>query len=441
MPSLPLQTRVAVTGLGLVTPHAADVASSWQSFRDGARSVRRLSREELLSTAPEVAPLLHAGWGDWSGAPAALARTAAARSDLDPVIDLALRAAAEAVTQARLSLPACDAERIGCAFGTSKGGLRAVQQLSARTRATALPASQRPLPRDRDLWSAVPPSAPAHALADMFGWQGPCLAPVAACATGLVAINRGARLIQDGACDVVVAGSSDASLHLPVLASFRRLGVLADPRVPPAEACRPFDRARSGFVIGEGAGVLVLERWEHARARGVPILAEWLAGLELADPAGLTVLSPDPAPLTRLIHDVLARAGCSPQAVDAVSLHGTGTRMNDRYEAAGLREAFGPALDRLLGFGLKGGIGHLLGAAASVETVVAIEALRRQVIPPTVNCDALADDAAAPVSPVARPATIRTVLKLSLGFGGHLAAALLHAGDVDDPATKRRNSV
>jgi 3-oxoacyl-[acyl-carrier-protein] synthase II len=380
------------------------------------------------------------GWGPWPGAPAAgIDRHAATGHWLDPVITLGLWAVREATAQAGFGAGAADPERIGCVFGTSKGGLEAFR--------FALPvADHTPAHRDHglelpELWRSVPPTVCCTELTAAYGWQGPALTPVAACATGLVSLIRGAALIRDGACDVVVTGSSDASLQPALLASFRRLGVLAPGTLDPVSACRPCDARRQGFAVGEGAGAIVLERWEHAVARGAPILAEWVDGLQRADPHGLTVLPQDPTALVRLISDLLHRTGLPSNAIDAVSLHGTGTRQNDAYETAALRQVSGSHADQTLGFGIKGGIGHLLGAAGSVESVGTICALLDQVLPQTVNCETPAPDCPLPLThagPVRRPLT--HVLKLSLGFGGHLAAGLFRRVSQDIPRATRTNS-
>lgn len=417
--------RIAITGFGAVTPYARTAAASWRLLLAGRSAVRWLSAEEL-GRGPEMLPPQGVPWGGpWAGAPAAppeLPTASGAATVVDPVVGLALECGAEALEQSRI-LGAAPPERIGCVFGTSKGGLRVCGEWLRRARSSGEPHSAAPL---GEFWESVPPSIPAATLSRRFHLRGPCLAPVTACATGLVAILRGARLVREGVCDAVLVGSSDASLTWPVVASFRRLGVWADRSRPPAEACRPFDRDRSGFVVGEGAGCLVLERWDHAVARGVPLWAEWIDGLERGDPTGITLLPEDPACLVRLLADLLPRTGSTPADIDAVCLHGTGTVMNDRYEARGLRTVMGERSDSQRGFSVKGGIGHLLGAAGSVETVFSVLALHEQVLPPTINCEQPAEDCPFPVTGAAAVRQpVRTLLKLSLGFGGHLAAGIL----------------
>jgi 3-oxoacyl-[acyl-carrier-protein] synthase II len=402
--------RIAVTGIGLVTPHGAGVDASWEGLRSGRLAVRELTLEELL---PEGAPLLAAEgpWRDgWAGAPAVCGEEQ--ESCGEPAIGLSLRAAAEAAGAARLH--AVDPLRRACIFGTSKGGLQTFARLRVDRGAS-----------ESDLWRMVPPGAAAEEIARRLDCRGPLLAPVAACATGLVAMIRGVGLLRSGDCDVALAGAGDASLQLPALASFRRLGVQADLSSGAERACRPCDARRSGFLVGEGAGAVVLERYDDAVRRGAPILAEWVDALERCDPAGLTVLPRDPECLVRLIRDLLRRCRLEPKGIQGVSLHATGTRMNDAYETQALSGVFGDS-GSPLGFGLKGGIGHLLGAAGSVETVASICALRDQRLPPTVNLDHPAPDCPFPLTgAVAQPRRLEHLLKISLGFGGHLAACVL----------------
>ncbi|MFV0442190.1 MAG: beta-ketoacyl-[acyl-carrier-protein] synthase family protein [Planctomycetaceae bacterium] len=420
--------RIAITGLGGVTPHADNVEASWTAILQGRRAVRLLSSEEL---GGQIDASLSSNQS-WSGAPAVgIDRRPSAVWQGDPVLQMADRTVTESLRRARLTSTDIDPDRIGCVFGTSKGGLDTFQRLQREV----TPTNEMATAAIGDFWSSVPPSAAAASLSAKWGWQGPSLAPVAACATGLVSLIRASALIRDGRCDVVVAGSSDASLQPALLASFRRLGVLASVKTDPGTACRPFDARRRGFVAGEGAAALVLERWDHAVARRVPILAEWVDGLQRADPHGLTLLPADPKDLVKLLVDLLRRTDMQPSDIDAVSLHGTGTRMNDAYEAAALRALCGRHADHLRCFALKGGIGHLLGAAGSVESLAAVCALRDQVLPPTVNCDWPAADCQIPVTgPVAENTPVRTILKLSLGFGGHLAAGLLRRVESSDAA-------
>jgi 3-oxoacyl-[acyl-carrier-protein] synthase II len=427
---------VVITGVGMTTALGIDRETTWRRLLAGESGVRRVPPDELAARAePRLWP------DDVVAAPAI--ELASWRADDpeadDPLTRLALRAAAEAFADAKLERCDVPPHRMGCVIGTSKGSQHAATRLVGGLVGGRLGDPYR-MSDDfaADFWRRFQPSTPALEVARRYRLRGAALCPVAACATGLVSLQRGFELVQGGTCDIVLAGSVDASLHPMLLAAYRRMGVHADPPVgSPAAACRPFDRDRSGFVIGEGAAVLVLENERTARARGATPYAEWLAGGLASDAAGTTHLDPSAADLARLIVDVLRRAGVAPEAIDYVNLHGTATRANDVCETRAVRRAFGPAADRLVCSGLKGAVGHLLAAAGSVETACCVLALRDQIVPSTVHLthpDPQCDLDYCPNE--SRPRPLRHVLKTSLGFGGHLAAAVLKVCESD---SSRRN--
>ena len=257
----------------------------------------------------------------------------------------------------------------------------------------------------------------SHAVADLFGATGPRSTPVAACATGVVALIRGFELIRHGTCDRVVCGAADASVHALTLASFHKLGVLTD------GAVRPFDVNRSGFAVGEGAAAFVLERADLA-APGTAYAT--VTGAAVASAAvRLVDVDPGGEAVGRVLRDC-ARGGEPP---DLLGLHGTATRANDPAEAAGVRRAFGDAGSAVPAFGSKGATGHLLGAAGAVELAFTLLALRDGVVPPTTGLRELDPACDLNLSPLARPAVLGTAAKVSLGFGGTIAAVALRRGD------------
>jgi 3-oxoacyl-(acyl-carrier-protein) synthase len=269
-----------------------------------------------------------------------------------------------------------------------------------------------------------------RSIAARYDLGGAAICPVAACATGLASVIRGVDLIRHGMCDTVLAGSSDASLTILVQSSFRRLRVLAHGFDDPRAACRPFDRRRCGFLIGEGAAVLLLEREDFALARGAVPYAVWLAGQTASDPAHLTRMDSDPQSLVRLIGEVLNEGDTAPDEIDYINLHGTATRHNDVCETLALKQALGNGAWRAGCSSLKGTIGHLLGAAGSVELAASLLAMRDNVVPPTANLTEPDTECDLDYTPLAaRQRRVETILKLSLGFGGHLAAAALRAWD------------
>ena len=435
---------VVITGIGLVTPLGVTRESTWSALLAGERAGAVLSPAHMGPAWEGIAPS-----PTWRGCP--VPRTGDFAGE--PIIGDALMAAREAFAHAHLSL--VDPQRWGCVVGASKGGMHFAVPLFARQRGSRL----RDLARVRggaedslhapyeevdlethsgqsawdglpeDAWMQIWPDAPATAIAREFNIRGPVLAPAAACATGLVSLIRAAELVRSGVCDVVLCGSSDASLQPALLASYRRLGVLArhgDPRT----ACQPFDRDRQGFLVGEGAAVLVVESLAHAMRRGATPLAEFVAGRTFSDGAGVAGLDESAEGLSRAIEGVTRAGGITAAEVDLINLHGTGTDQNDRTEVTALARVLSGRTPRGIGCAFKGAIGHLMGAAGSVETALAILSLRDQVAPPTANLRTLAPDLKSILSlpftgEAPTPRRIETVLKTSLGFGGPVAAVLL----------------
>lgn len=407
--------RIAVTGVGLVTPLGTTRGETWNALLAGKRAARWLTAAELGD------PALPAGPGPghrWFGCPVETGRLPplSASPPSGRLVQFALTATREAVAQADLE-PAQLAEA-ACVIGSSKPDLQPIDRWFRPS------ASDAPLPPSADaLFGLFAASRAAALVGTELGCRGPVLCPVAACATGLVSVIRAADLIRSGTARIAIAGGADASLHPGLLASYRRLGVLGAPGDDPASACRPFDSTRTGFAVGEGAGILVLEEWDHAIGRGATPLAEWLAGRLGSDPSGLTGVDVRGTSLARLIHLVLNETALAPSEIRTANLHGTATQSNDRAEASALRAVFGSDPDRLACSALKGGMGHLMGAAGAVETACSILALQAQRVPPTVNH--VTTDPDCRLNLEGGSISSQYLLKLSLGFGGHLAAALL----------------
>jgi 3-oxoacyl-[acyl-carrier-protein] synthase II len=421
--------RVLITGVGIVSP-LGNREEFWRRLISGETATRRLIPAECDRKF----------WpADVAGAPAVASENlqatleAQSRQDLiplldEPVIAHALTATFEAVADAKLqldekgNLPG-ERERVGCVIGTSKGGVHSLHQQELADREGSNKSVDTPA---EFWWPMIAPSGAGSAVSSLLGTGGPLLTPVAACATGLASLVRGAELIETGQCDLVIAGSSDASLSPAIVASFRRLGVLSRGVDDPASAIRPFDRNRDGFLVGEGAGVFVLESEEHARRRGVIPYAQWLAGGMVADTFAMTKLSDNPEALCWVINDVLRRSSLEPGDVDYLSLHGTATRMNDVCEMRAVNRTFGTTRKQLAGSSIKGAIGHLLGAAGSVEFASILLAMRDGILPPTANLQNPEDDFDIDLVPrESRKLDVNVAMKLSLGFGGHLVAAAI----------------
>ena len=429
------RNRVLITGIGVVSP-LGNREEFWRRLTAGETATRRLFPSQRDREF----------WPDDSSGAAAIPSDSLgetlrnlSRHDLlpllaEPAIAHALAATSEAVADAKLLLDSTGRllsgrARVGCIIGTSKGGVRSLHELMLADRRVEAPARTEEHNNDA-WWPLIAPSGPASTVSSLLGTEGPLLAPVAACATGLMSLVRAAELIESSVCDVVVAGSSDASLTPAVVASFRKLGVLSKGHDNPESAIRPFDKNRDGFFVGEGAGVFVLESEHHARQRGATPYAEWLAGGSVADTFAMTKLSDNPEALCWLISDVLRRSKLAPTDIDYLSLHGTATRMNDVCEMRAVNRSFGNARHQLAGSSIKGAIGHLLGAAGSVEFAAMLLAMRDRLLPPTANLETPEDDF--DINLVANKSQHRVVdhaMKLSLGFGGHLVAASVRAAE------------
>lgn len=394
--------RIAITGVGLVTPLSSQREQSWQRLLKGESAGRFLTDREVPLEGIETAQA-------WYGAPIELQlpnptqpRTSA----------FALLAARQAISHA--SLPKEFLREIACVIGTSKTDLNSVDRLFHALKN----GSQAKLET-----SSLFPSQPATEVAREIETEGPILAPVAACATGLVSIIRAADLLRQGDSETAIAGSTDSSLHVGLLSSYKRLGVLAKVENSPASACRPFDQDRQGFVVGEGAAAMVLEDWDRAISRGVTPIAEWVDGITASDPSGLTAVDASGETLAEVIKRLLERNQIKPEQISAVCYHGTATELNDLTESRAIAKLFP---HKPIGFGVKGSIGHLMGAAGSVETAFSTLALRDQIIPPTVNHSN--HDPQCPNNVTGRNSIrqpIKYLLKTSLGFGGHIAVGLL----------------
>ncbi|HEX4129040.1 MAG TPA: beta-ketoacyl-[acyl-carrier-protein] synthase family protein [Pirellulales bacterium] len=391
---------VVITGIGLITSLGAGRESVWSAIRQGRSGVRRLDGlqgipDGLILGAPVDVPL------EFPGQLKAVA--------------MAQHAAAEAIADSGIDLSAVDTDRFGCAISGHMGDTGFVNnQLNLQ------PSS----PGDVPWWQQWLPNTGCSHVANRFGLNGPRMCHSTACASGLIEVLSAMRALEDDQCDVALAGSAEA-FHPLFASGFRAMRVLAE-HDDPQQACRPFDRGRSGFVMGEGSAMFVLERLSHAQARGARIYSELLSGKMLAEAHHVTGLDMHSDALTRLISDTLRRAELDPGEIDYISAHGTGTLQNDVAEVRGIRRALGNAADQTWLSSIKSMVGHLVNAAGSVELAITALALRDGFAPPTINLtdqDPECDMDCIPLT--GRNRSLQTALKLSVAFGGHLAAVAL----------------
>jgi len=395
-------SRIAVTGIGLVTPLGLTRDETWQGLLAGRQAVDWLPNSVVNGKHSVQPPLFGA-------------RVPLELADPDRMISFAKIAAREAVAQAGLSSE--ELREAACIIGTSKIEMQAFDRMIR---------NEEPLSFVNGI-NGLFCSGAAAMVAGEFGCQSASLTPVAACATGLLSLIQAATLIRSGHCLLALAGATDSSLHAGVFASYRRLGVLARPGNDPGSCCRPFDETRMGFAVGEGAAVMVLEDWNHALARGADVLAEWVDGIFLGDASDLVRTDREGRTIGHSLSLLLSRNDLRLRDISAVNVHGTGTRLNDAAEAAALRSVFGSIKRPIYAFGLKGAIGHLMGAAGAVETAACLLALTHGAFPGTVNHKHLGRDLGYFPCHFNNSLSNESelVLKLSLGFGGTVAAALM----------------
>lgn len=332
---------------------------------------------------------------------------------LDPVAQYGIVAAREAVAAAGIDFTALDPARTMCVIGTGAGGEVTHDDASARVYVEGA-SRLHPLTVPRLMVSAV-----ASQVAMEFGIKGGVYVVSSACASSTHAIGQAFNAVRAGQVDAVITGGSEACLTYGCLKAWDALHVVSD------DACRPFSRGRRGLILGEGAALMVLEPWDRASRRGADILAE-LTGFGMSSDAG-QLTSPDVDGMQRAMAAALNDARLPIDAVDHVNAHGTGTRLNDSSECEALGRLFGTRAHRLPVTGSKSVIGHLLGASGAIETGLAIQSLRHQVLAPTANFEA--DDPECAVDPVpntARDARVRCVLSNSFAFGGLNAALVVN---------------
>jgi 3-oxoacyl-(acyl-carrier-protein) synthase len=397
--------RIVITGIGMITAVGGDREASWRSVQAGRSGIGRLSG---IAGIPD-GMLLGATVDLPTEFPGQLKN-----------IPLSRVTAAEAIADSEIDLDEVDRDRFGCSIGGHMGDADYVTERVGRHDL---------LPPDKQPWfEQWLPNTSCATVAQELDLRGPRLCNSTACATGTIAILKAVRAIQDGQCDLALAGSSEA-IHPLFAAGFYNMGVLAE-HDDPTQASRPFDANRNGFVMGEGAAMFVLERLSHARARRVPIYAEVLGGRLLSDGRHMTSLDADNNSLVELINNSLRTSGLVPQDIAYVNAHGTGTKQNDVMESRGIRRALGGAAESVCVSANKSTLGHLVNASGSVELALTALALRDGYAPPTMNLTNPDPDCDLDCIPlIGRAKPFEHAIKLSIAFGGHLAAIVLRRWD------------
>ena len=416
--SAPRSRRVVVTGLGAVTPVGSTADGTWQGLvagRSGATAISAFDATGWDCTfACEVK-----GFDPQAHMDRKLARR------LDPVVQYALAAAREAIADADLRLESWSAderERTGVIVGSGIGGIQTLQR-QAHELHEGGPGRVSPF-----LIPMIIPDMAAGVISMQFGLRGPNHAVVSACATGNHNLADALHTIRRGDADVIVCGGTEAPICELGVAGFAASRALSTRNDSPETASRPFDADRDGFVIGEGAGMLILESLEHALGRDARIYAEVLAVGASADAHHMTAPHPDGLGARLAMQRALAAARVEPQEVDTINMHGTSTPPGDAAESAAVRAVFGEHTPQVVATSTKSMTGHMLGAAGAVEAIACVRSITDGVVPPTINFatpDPACDLNYAFNSAVRRG--VRVALSNAFGFGGHNTCAVFRA--------------
>lgn len=400
-----MKQRVVVTGMGMISPLGLDVASSWQAVLNGESGVERITHFDASEFRSQLAAVV-------KNFDATTCMSAKEARRYDPFVQYALAASHEALAQAELG-DGVDKARVGVLVGSGIGGISLIEENCRNLFERGA----------RKISPTFIPAAIINMAAGMIairhGFKGPNLSVATACTTSTHAIGLAARLIAYGDADVMVAGGSEKGSSMLGIGGFAAMQALSTRNDEPTKASRPFDKDRDGFVLGDGGGVLVLESYEHAKARGATMLAE-VCGFGMSDDAShITAPPEDGAGAQAAMQNALKDAGIEVEAIGYINAHGTSTPLGDVAESLAIEAVFGNHAHELLVSSTKSMTGHLLGAAGAIEAIFSIQALLTGNIPPTTNLDKA--DEACRLDYVANQAGRRSlshVLSNSFGFGG-----------------------
>ncbi len=399
--------RVVVTGLGIVSPLGSDVETFWKRLTAGESGIGPVTRFDTSKYDTRIA-----GEVREFRAEDTMERKDIRRTDL--FVQFAIGATAQAVRQAGISPEVVDPNRYGVVVGSGIGGIATFED-QHRTLLEKGP-------------SRVSPFFIPMMISDMasgqvsiqFGAKGPNYCTVSACSSGAHAVGDAFRIIQNNEADVMISGGAEAPVTPVSFAGFCSMKAMSTRNDDPQRASRPFDAQRDGFVMGEGAGVVVLEELEHAKKRGAKILAEIVGYGATGDAHHMTAPAPEGEGAARAIRAAIQDSGLGPEAFGYMNAHGTSTPLNDKYETQAIKSVFGEHAKKLPISSTKSMTGHLLGAAGGLETIICVLALERNTLPPTINYENPDPDCDLDYVPnTARTVEVQAALSNSLGFGGH----------------------
>lgn len=402
-----MKRRVVITGMGVVTPLSCRVDDLWERLCRGESGIRLIQGFDTsifrVKFGGEIRDWNPVGYLDPKDA-----------KRIDRFSQYALVAAMDAVAQSGIDFSKEDPYRCAAIIGSGVGGLGEIEVQHRRL-----------LEKGPERVSAftIPKmmlNAASGCVSIQFGIKGPSYGVVTACASASSAVIEAAKEIQDGRVDVAITGGTEAAVTPLGIAGFSAMKALSERNDAPEKASRPFDRDRDGFVLSEGAGIVVLEELEHARKRGAPIFAELLGYGTSSDAGHITQPDDNGAGAARAMADALQNAGLNPEDVGYINAHGTSTPLGDRAETVAIKAVFGEYAKKVSISSTKSQLGHLLGASGGVELIISVLALQHGVIPPTINYETPDPECDLDYTPnVARERKISVAMSNSFGFGGH----------------------
>ena len=407
--------RVVITGMGMLSPLGLDVPSSWEGILAGRSGIAPIEHMDLSAYSTRFG-------GSVKGFNVEEYLSAKEARKLDLFIQYGLAASFQAVRDSGLEVTDANRERIGVSMGSGIGGLTNIEN-NCRSLFEQGPRRISPFFVPGSIINMVSGFLSIH-----LGLQGPNYALTTACTTGTHSIGMAARNIAYGEADVMVAGGSEAAVNEPSVGGFNSMQALSTRNDDPATASRPFDVDRDGFVVGEGAGALILEEYEHAKARGAKIYCEFVGGGCSADAHHFTAPHPEGKGAIKAMRDALNDAGLKPEEVDYVNVHGTSTPLGDLAELKAVAGVFGDHAYEMNISSTKSMTGHLLGAAGAVEALACIFAITHGVVPPTINCSNLDPEIDTKLNLTldkAQKREVKVALSNTFGFGGHNSTVIL----------------
>lgn len=408
-----MNTRVVVTGMSAISPLGTGLEKFWQGLIQGKSGIGPITRFDASDFPTKIA-------GEVKDFDPTIYMDRKEAKRMDRFTQYAVAGAKMALEDAGINQDELEKDRVGVVLGSGIGGMETLED-TARVLHEKGPGRVSPFFVPMMIGNMA-----AGQVAIALGVTGPNITVVTACASATNAIGDAFKLIQRGGADLVITGGTEASIIPLAFAGFNSMKALSTRNEEPEKASRPFDKERDGFVMGEGAGIIILEKLEHAQKRGAKIYAEMLGYGTTADAHHITAPAPGGVGAAKAMKEAIKDAGLTPEKIDYINAHGTSTDLNDKYETMAIKDVFGEYSKKVAVSSTKSMTGHLLGAAGGIEAIATALAIRNSIVPPTINLENPDPECDLDYVPnKAREMNVDYALSNSLGFGGHNASIIL----------------